>query len=281
MSQVVLEQYQHRKKSEGYFMQLLINEPPLQVLPSLAKQVGLNEAIFLQQLHFKLLISNNERDGYKWIYKTIPEWNTEFPFWSYDTVKRIVASLEKQQLIVTTSEYNKMKMDKTKWYRVNYSQMASLSIGQNALSNNAKCTDRRGQSALTDEGNLPRAIPKEIKSIKNNNVEQVDIAFKIIEYLNIKASKNYKSTTAQTKRLINGRLAEGYTLEDFKRVIDVKVKDWLHHKDMNKYLRPDTLFNATKFEAYLNEAPPQQQLHTPRAQVAPVELDFNAGEDIG
>lgn len=261
-------------------MNLLINEPPLQVLPSLAKLIGLNEAIFLQQLHFRLLISNNERDGYKWIYRTIPDWNTEFPFWSYDTVKRIVASLEKQQLIVTTSEYNKMKMDKTKWYRVNYPQMASLSIGQNALSDSANCTDRRGQSAPTDEGKMHSAIPKEIKSIKNNNVEQLDIAHEIINYLNSQANKNYMATTNQTKRLINGRIAQGYKLDDFKRVIDLKVKAWLNDPRMNQYLRPSTLFNETNFEAYWNEAPVKQPKQA-KPTYQPPQLNFSEGENIG
>jgi len=49
-------------------MNLLINESPLQVLPSLAMQVGLNAAILLQQLHFRSLISPNVRDGHKWVY---------------------------------------------------------------------------------------------------------------------------------------------------------------------------------------------------------------------
>ena len=51
-------------------MSLLISEPPLQVLPSLAVKIGLNEAIILQQVHYWLLKSNNIRDGYKWVYNS-------------------------------------------------------------------------------------------------------------------------------------------------------------------------------------------------------------------
>ncbi|MCZ2256955.1 hypothetical protein [Sporosarcina sp. G11-34] len=62
-------------------MNLLINESPLQVQPSLAMKVGLNEAILLQQLHFRSLISKDVRDGHKWVYKTYNEWKyQEFPF---------------------------------------------------------------------------------------------------------------------------------------------------------------------------------------------------------
>ena len=78
---------------------LLINEPPLQVLPSLVKEIGLNEAIMLQQMHYWLLKSANEFTGVKWFYKTLEEWQTEFPFWSAMTIRRTLGSLEKQKII--------------------------------------------------------------------------------------------------------------------------------------------------------------------------------------
>ncbi|TKI51343.1 hypothetical protein FC752_22060 [Lysinibacillus varians] len=77
---------------------------------------------------------------------------------------------------------------------------------------------------------------------------------------------------------MHARLKDGYTLEHFKCVIDTKVKQWLHNPDMNKYLRPDTLFNATKFESYLNEKQsiPTNQTHLPES----LDLDFSKGEDL-
>ena len=77
---------------------LLIAEPPLQVLPSLAVAFGLNEAIFLQQLHYLLLHKGHWRDGRKWYYNTYPEWQTVFPFWSEPTLRRIIKRLEQQAL---------------------------------------------------------------------------------------------------------------------------------------------------------------------------------------
>lgn len=74
----------------------------------------------------------------------------------------------------------------------------------------------------------------------------------VINYLNEKANKNYKSSTAKTKALINARAREGFELEDFKKVIDIKTREW-KGSDMERYLRPETLF-GTKFEGYLNES---------------------------
>lgn len=74
----------------------------------------------------------------------------------------------------------------------------------------------------------------------------------IIEYLNDKSNKQYKHTTKKTQTLIKSRLNEGFNLEDFKSVIDTKSKEWMN-TDMEKYLRPETLF-GTKFESYLNQS---------------------------
>lgn len=105
---------------------LLISEPPLQVLPSLAKIVGLNEAIVLQQFHYWLERSNNIRDGYKWIYNSYSKWNEQFPFWSNATLRRTINSLEKQGFFITAN-YNKAGFDKTKWYRIDYERVSNAS----------------------------------------------------------------------------------------------------------------------------------------------------------
>ena len=75
---------------------------------------------------------------------------------------------------------------------------------------------------------------------------------KIIGYLNQRCDTKFRATTQKTKALIKARWNEGFKLDDFKRVIDNKSNQWLGNQDMQKYLRPETLF-GTKFEGYLNE----------------------------
>lgn len=74
---------------------------------------------------------------------------------------------------------------------------------------------------------------------------------KIISYLNQKANTNYRTSTKETQQFINARLSEGYTVDDFFTVIDKKCTEWLN-TDMEKYLRPKTLF-GNKFESYVNQ----------------------------
>lgn len=77
-----------------------------------------------------------------------------------------------------------------------------------------------------------------------------------LEYLNQKAGKAFKAVES-TLRPIRARLGEGYTLDDLKRVVDAKVAQWAKDPKMAPYLRPETLFGATKFQGYVNEKPPK------------------------
>src|SRR5690625_3172079 len=74
----------------------------------------------------------------------------------------------------------------------------------------------------------------------------------IINYLNEIADKNYRTSTSKTKTLIHARWKEGFRVDDFKKVIDVKNNEWKNDKSMQKFIRPETLF-GTKFEGYLNQ----------------------------
>lgn len=80
----------------------------------------------------------------------------------------------------------------------------------------------------------------------------------IVDYLNEKVGSNYKAKSSKTQDLIKARANEGFTEEDFKKVIDIKCAEWSNDKTMSKYLRPETLF-GTKFESYLNQTPKQQK----------------------
>ena len=98
---------------------------------------------------------------------------------------------------------------------------------------------------------------KENKKETNNNGEQSSTPYsEIINYLNKKADRNFKLSIDETREKIKVRFDEGFELEDFKNVIDTKVVDWKDDNEMQKYLRPGTLF-SDKFEGYLNEEKPK------------------------
>lgn len=235
--------------------QLLINEPPLQVLPSLAKKIGLNEAIMLQQMHYWLIKSSHEFEGVKWFYKTLEDWQTEFPFWSAMTIRRTLTNLEKQK-VIRIGNFNKKKFDKTKWYTIEY-QCVNRRCVQNEQTMCSNCTDgcvqfeqtyTREYTETTTENN------NNVSEEKTSKVVWTDETRHIIDYLNKRSGKKWSVKTKKTVQLIHKLLDNGFTVEDFEKVIDFKCKQWLNNEEMNKYLRPETLFGG-KFERYLNEAP--------------------------
>jgi uncharacterized phage protein (TIGR02220 family) len=75
--------------------------------------------------------------------------------------------------------------------------------------------------------------------------------FEIIEYLNLKTGSKFKPTTKPYVQAIRSRLKEGYTVDDFKTVIDKKCREWQGTK-LEKYLTPKTLFAPSHFDTYLN-----------------------------
>ena len=107
---------------------LLINEPPLMVIPTLAAKIGLNEAIILQQIHYWLDPRGNKnfKDGRYWVYNSYKDWKKQFPFWAERTLQRTILSLEKLALLIS----HQLKInqgDSTKWYSINYEELAKIS----------------------------------------------------------------------------------------------------------------------------------------------------------
>ena len=111
---------------------LLLDEYPLIVLPSLAVALGLNEAIVLQQVHYLLQISKHTIKDRKWVYNSYPNWCLIFPFMSERTIKRTIYALEEQGILLSDC-FNKLKLDKTKWYSIDYDQLDKIIAAKESL----------------------------------------------------------------------------------------------------------------------------------------------------
>lgn len=152
---------------------LLIDEYPMIVLPSLAVEIGLDEAIVLQQIHYwieiekksgkKETIEKHYHDGRWWIYNTYEQWQDQFPFWCEKTVRRTIKRLEKMDLLIY-GNYNKFGYDRTKWYTINYDVLESL-INQHKdkLSRwkRSMLPDGNGQDYPTNTRDYPKEFNKD------------------------------------------------------------------------------------------------------------------------
>src|SRR5699024_2177577 len=203
-----------------------------------------NTAAFLNQLIF-WSDKTKRTDGY--FYKTYTEWNEELLLWEYE--------VRKYTKILKEIGFNDTKLKKsngspTLHYKVNMDKLSESILNklknrnQTNLSNDSEVSS----VSLTVDDTVDEQT---VDSNKSGNPTRTPYK-EIIDYLNEKTGRKYKHTAKVNQRVIKARMNEGYTLEDFKTVIDKKSDEWNDDVKMKEYLRPETLF-STKFDRYLNE----------------------------
>lgn len=118
----------------------------------------LNEAIILNQLNYWLEINKkadkNFIDGKYWVYNSYAEWReNDFPYWSEKTIQRTFTRLENKRIVISAN-YNKMCIDKTKWYSIDFEVLEEMikAYDSNKISEEDKMSCREGQ--------YDRPIPK-------------------------------------------------------------------------------------------------------------------------
>ena len=126
-----------------------------------------------------------------------------------------------------------------------------------SIDNSDSLKNRLSENPKSENPQLLSTNSSQITNKQSTDNIYSEVSEEIISYLNEKTSSRFKATKSY-KGFINERLKEGFTKEDFFTVIDKKVKDW-KGTDYEKYLRPSTLFNASKFQGYLNEKPVEKK----------------------
>lgn len=253
-------------------MSMLLNDPPEFFNPRLAVEIGLNESIVLQKIHYWIV--NNERNGINyhegryWTFNSIKKWRDDFfPWWSVDTVKRTFKSLENKELLIV-GNFNKKGYDKTKWYTINYQKLYSNhcnnSLVQNApmewgkmhQSISAKCPNALMQNAptntidytnttqvFTQQQELLMEKEKEVSLLKSflGGSYTDEYAFRIINLLDeLNKDSRYleeKIEVAKSRKLNN---KQGYLIEavrqDYKNISGNKVNKFQNfNSTLDKY----------------------------------------------
>jgi len=115
------------------------------------------------------------------------------------------------------------------------------------------CRDKYILSGKPDDApvSLPECTSK--KTNKKKSKTHPEEVRQIVEYFNHVCGTNYKYQSKATAEMINARLNDGFTVEDFRKVIDKKHAEWSNDNYWCKFLRPETLFRPSHFESYLNQ----------------------------
>lgn len=220
-----------------------------------ANKVGMQCAVIFQ--HIMWWIAKNEangqnlHDGDYWTYNSVKAYTKQFPYLSE---KQIRTSLQKliDEGYLKTANYNTSSYDRTLWYGLgDYGKRIYLNW-QNHLPCRENGNTLEGEPIPVNNPYTGEQLNKKDISTSLRSVSISKEVSEIVDYLNVKAGTSYKATTDKTRRCINARLNEGWTIDDFKAVIDFKVSQWAN-TDMAVYIRPETLF-GTKFENYLQSS---------------------------
>lgn len=110
---------------------LLIDEQPLQVIPSLAVHLGVNAAILLQQINYWIKHAERSKDERKfkagrwWTYNSYSDWQHQMPWMSESGIRKLVKKLEDESYIKTV-KHRRSTRDHTKWYTILYENVNTL-----------------------------------------------------------------------------------------------------------------------------------------------------------
>jgi hypothetical protein len=149
---------------------LLLDRPPEVFQSKLAMLIGLDNAIVLQKLHYLVVqateAKRNYHDGHYWVYNSIPAWQKEFwPWWSERTIRRIFQSLKTEGIIII-GRYNRLRIDQTTWYSINYNH--SIFDSSHAAK---MATSSSGQHGLNESAKMATPIPAETPANINSSIK--------------------------------------------------------------------------------------------------------------
>lgn len=224
-----------------------------------ATLVGVENAVILHSIMF-WITKNKYNDKYKfdgkyWTYNSQQAMLQSFPFFTSTQLKRRISSLIKEGHLEATTKYSRDK--KTYWYSV------------------SETIDKMYNSTAGVLVVKPKDTPATTVKINPRIPEVIEV----LEYFNLKADKKYSTSNINivTEELITARLNEGRTVAELKYIIASKVKEWKGDKMMEKFLRPATLFNKTKFYTYYDEGVDTSATETPEIRAIKKELTFDYG----
>lgn len=215
--------------------------------------------------YFYLYLLTNPQTNLCGCYEISYKSMSEDTGYNKDTCLRLLKRFDEVHNVIKFNESTKEVLI-LNWYKYNWSSSAKTLSGVTATAKHIKCkafkkyvlcvaeSVKNGDSEVkiypidtsvsdTDTDSVTETDP--VKESKSEDIKR------IVDYLNEKCGTHYRCNTANTRKHITARFADGYTVSDFMTVIDKKSAEWQGTK-FELYLRPDTLFGS-KFESYLNQ----------------------------
>lgn len=210
---------------------LLINESPLQTLPSLARLVGLNSAIILQQIHYWLNASEHIIEGETWIYNSYKKWAKQFTWLTPRAIQKHILHLEREGYLISR-QFKYRTGNNTKWYRIDFNHLHLMCEKQmdGDKSNSLLKQDYVGEDNIPDS--------------EDSHHDSASLEHKSC----LKSEQNTQENTHKTTTEDNSIIFTTYSdeIDELTPMITERLKDAI------KIFPPDWIVDAIK-EAVLNK----------------------------
>lgn len=221
--------------------------------------------------YFYLYLLTNPQTNICGCYEVSYSQMTNQTGYNKDTINRLLDRFEKVHGIIRYCRETKEILI-LNWHKYNWSNSSRVITGIESVAKHIKCKEfkdyiymvldaKKNGTDIEYEYSIQTSVSDtdSVSDSDSDTVTDTDICKNVIDYLNMVCDTNYRSSTPKTRKQIKARVSEGFLENDFYAVIDKKSKEWLG-TDMEKYLRPETLF-GTKFEGYLNQksSPPNNK----------------------
>lgn len=219
---------------------LLIAEHPLVVLPTLAREVGINEAIVVQQIHYWSLHKEADDDGITWVYNTQEEWLKQFPWLSIATLKRAIKKLLEAELI----EVKQLdKINRTNHYRVRYENLpGDQSDPINLIpptDQSDPLTSNKAETSAEKNPSSPLPASSVVKSETTREIESVWETYVAV----MKPRGRGRELDPESRKLIREALKVADAAE-LQRAIEACGRSDFHMKRGKDKNRPGGKYNA-------------------------------------
>lgn len=213
---------------------LLINESPLQIQPSLAKAIGLHEAIFLQQLHYWIRISRFIRNERKWVYNTYEEWLNQLKYLSLPTLKRAIKSLKTQKLLYV-ERFDRLRSNQVNYYSINYDTLNEIEEGMGGVVRTKE--EIESNSSGGSSWSNPVAQHEPIGQVKMNSSSSAqDEPMYTREY--------QENTQENTKGSIKKKIIDEFDIKTIELPNNVTRKLWVQFVEMRISIKKPLSENA-------------------------------------
>lgn len=182
----------------------LLSEAPMLVYPTLAKLLGINKSIMLQQLHFLLNTTKTAKnkynfiDGRWWVYNSYPEWQRDYFVWlGESTIKRFFLELEDAG-IVRSRQGVKNPNDRRKWYTIDYEAWERYAAALPSETDASPVAEDGSESDDASAQNEP--MGDQLKMSRSSAQNEPVISSKRADDLSETSSEMTSETTAEKKQ---------------------------------------------------------------------------------